>query len=85
MNGDLRPMILAREGLEASLVCHPYDVCTALLLAEAGIVFEKPEGGPVDTRMDLTSPVAWVAYANEALAELARPALRRLVKGLAAP
>jgi hypothetical protein len=85
MNGDLRPMILASEGIELSLVCHPYDVCTALLLAEAGIIFEKPEGGPVDTRLDLTSPVAWVAYANEALAELARPVLRRLVKELRAP
>jgi hypothetical protein len=85
MNGDLRPMILKREGIEMSLVCHPYDVCTALLLAEAGIVFEKPGGGVVDTRLDLTSPVAWVAYANEALAELARPVLRRLVEGLGAP
>ena len=85
MNGDLRPMILKREGIELSLVCHPYDVCSALLLAEAGIVFEKPEGGVVDTRLDLTTPVAWVAFANEALADLARPVLRRLVKGLGAP
>ena len=82
MNGDLRPMILKREGIEMSLVCHPYDVCTAMLLAEAGVVFEAPGGGVVDTRLDLTSPVAWVAYANEALAELARPVLRRLVEEL---
>jgi hypothetical protein len=82
MNGDLRPMILRREGIEMSLVCHPYDVCTALLLAEAGVIFEKPGGGAVDTPLDLTSPVAWVAYANEALAELARPVLRRLVEEL---
>jgi hypothetical protein len=85
MNGDLRPMLLKREGLGMSLVCHPYDVCTALLLAEAGIVFEKPGGGVVDTPLDLTTPVAWVAYANEVLAELARPVLRRLVEGLEAP
>ena len=82
MNGDLRPMILRHEGLGMSLVCHPYDVCTALLLEEAGIVFEKPEGGVVDTRLDLTSPVAWMAYANEALAEMARPIVRRLVEEL---
>ena len=85
MNGDLRPMILKREGLEMSLVCHPYDVCTALLLAEAGIIFEKPDGSVVDTPLDLTTPVAWVAYANEALAELARPVLQRLTKELEAP
>jgi hypothetical protein len=85
MNGDLRPQILRKEGLEMSLVCHPYDVCTALLLAEAGVIFEKPEGGPVDVPLDLTSPVAWVAFANEALADLARPVLRRLVEELGAP
>jgi hypothetical protein len=85
MNGDLRPMILKREGIAMSLVCHPYDVCTALLLAEAGVVFEKPCGGVVDTRLDLTSPVAWMAYANEALAELVRPILWPLVQGLETP
>jgi hypothetical protein len=82
MNGDLRPMILAHEGLGMTLVCHPYDVCTALLLAEAGIIFEKPDGGVVDTPLDLTSPVAWMAYANEALAAQARPIVRRLVEEL---
>jgi len=79
MNGDLRPMILRREGIELTLVCHPYDVCTALLLKEGGVVFERPEGGVVAPRLDLTSPVEWVAFANEALAELVRPVLRRLV------
>jgi hypothetical protein len=82
MNGDLRPMILRQEGIELTLVCHPYDVCTSMLLTEAGIIFESPVGGVVDVRLDLTSPVAWVAYANKALAELARPVLRRLVEGL---
>ena len=82
MNGDFRPMILERLGLEMTLVCHPYDVCTALLLEEAGIVFENPVGGVVDVPLDLTSPVAWVAYANQTLASLARPALRRLVEEL---
>ncbi len=85
MNGDLRPMILAREGLGMTLVCHPYDVCTALLLTEAGIVFEKPDGSVVDTPLDLTSPVAWMAYANEALAEIARPIVRRLAGALNVP
>jgi hypothetical protein len=82
MNGDFRPMILQRLGLDMTLVCHPYDVCTSLLLAEAGIIFEKPEGGPVDVPLDLTSPVAWVAFANQTLADLARPALRRLLQEL---
>ena len=85
MIADLRPLIMRTEGNEMSMTCHPYDVCVALLLEEAGIVFEKPEGGPVDTPLDLTSPVAWVAYANETLAAQVRPVLRRLVEGLRAP
>ena len=85
MNGDLRPIILRREGAGTSLMCHPYDVCASLLLKEAGIVFENPEGGVVDTPLDVTSPVAWVAYANEALAEQARPILKRLLEGLRTP
>lgn len=84
MNGDLRPIILEKVGLEMSLVCHPYDVCTAMLLEEAGIVFETPEGGVVDVPLDLTSPVAWVGYANERLAQQVRPILHGLLERLRA-
>lgn len=80
--GDLRPLIHRAIGLESSLVCHPYDVCTALLLAEAGVVLEAPGGGPVDAPLDTTSPVSWVAFANETLAAQARPVLHKLVAEL---
>jgi hypothetical protein len=68
-----------------SLVCHPYDVCTAMLLQEAGVIFETPEGGVVDVPLDLTSPVTWVAYANQTLADLVRPVLKRLAGALNTP
>ena len=58
----------------------PYDICTALLLAEAGGVIEDPLGGPVKAPLDTTSPVAWVAFANAALARKIRPVLRRLIR-----
>jgi fructose-1,6-bisphosphatase/inositol monophosphatase family enzyme len=80
--GDLRPLALARLGLPVALTAHPYDVCTALVLTEAGGVVEDPRGGPVDVPLDTTSPVTWVAYANERLAALVRPALARLIKEL---
>ena len=74
--GDLRPLVLAGiDGLIHPLSCHPYDVCTALLLEELGGVFEDPRGGPVDVPLDTTTPVAWMAYANPALAEAIRPVL----------
>ncbi len=85
MNGDLRPTILRRAGLGMSLVCHPYDVCTAMLLHEAGIIFEQVDGAPVSVPLDLTSPVEWVAFANQTLADLVRPALRRLLDSPQSP
>jgi len=80
MIGDLRPLAYARLGITSSLVCHPYDICTALLLAEAGGVIEAPEGGPVRAPLDTTSPVAWIGYASDALARQVRPVLRRLIR-----
>jgi hypothetical protein len=71
---------LAKLDLGSSLVCHPYDVVAALLLAEAGVVYEHPFGGFPDAPMDTTSGIAWVAYANSTLADLARPVLRRVLQ-----
>lgn len=74
---DLRPLIN-----DEGLVCHPYDVCTAMLLEEAGGVVTDESGGPLDARLDTTSPVAWIGYANEALAELIGPVLAELIDEL---
>lgn len=76
---DLRPLVADHLGLTGAYVAHPYDVCTALVLTEAGGVFEDPMGGPVDVPLDTTSPVAFAAYASPALAERVRPALRAAV------
>jgi len=76
---DLRPELLAREGMGSALCCHPYDICTALLLEAAGGVVERPEGGALRAPLDTTTPVAWVGYANATLARRIRPALRRVL------
>jgi fructose-1,6-bisphosphatase/inositol monophosphatase family enzyme len=80
MLGDLRPLAFRRLKLDSALVCHPYDICTALLLQEAGGVVETPEGTPLRTTLDTTSPVAWLGFANSRLARQARPLIRRLLK-----
>ena len=80
MIADLRPLAYAKLGFVSSLVCHPYDICTALLLTEAGGIVEAPAGGPLRGPLDTTSPVAWVGYANAGLARQVRPVLRRLIK-----
>jgi len=79
MIGDLRPLVYATLDLESSLVCHPYDVCAALVLEEAGVVYEHPLGGFPDAPMDTTSGICWIAYANPALAALARPVLQKVL------
>jgi fructose-1,6-bisphosphatase/inositol monophosphatase family enzyme len=80
MLGDLRPPAYAKLGLSsASLCCHPYDICTALIAREAGCVIEAPDGTPIRVPLDTTTPVAWMGYANPTLARLVRPILRRLL------
>jgi len=82
MIADLRPLTLPRVGLDSALCCHPYDICTALLLEAAGGVVEAPLGGPLRAPLDVTTPIAWVGYANPALARCIRPVLRRLLREL---
>jgi len=80
MIGDLRPLVLAKLGIASSLTCHPYDICTELILREAGGIVESPTGRPLRVPLDTTTPVAWMGYANHVLALRVRPVLRRLVK-----
>ena len=77
MVGDIRPYVMRH-----SLPCHPYDICTGMLIREAGGVFEAPDGGPVEAPLDTTSAVAWIGYANPVLAALVRPILARLLSEL---
>ncbi len=76
---DLRPLVLPAAGFAEALCCHPYDLCTALLLEAAGGVVEDPRGGSPRARLDTTTPVAWVGYANAGLARRMRPVLRRVL------
>ena len=80
MIADLRPLLLPRVGMPAALCCHPYDICTALLLEAAGGVVEAPGGGPLRAPLDTTTPVAWVGYANPELARRIRPVLKRVLR-----
>lgn len=79
MVGDLRPLVFRVLDMESSLVCHPYDACTWLVLKKAGAVYEHPLGGFPDAPLDTTSGIAWVSYANETLASLARPVLQKVL------
>jgi hypothetical protein len=78
-NADLRPLldgVLRARGLSPGLACHPYDLCTALIAQEAGVILTRPDGGPLDAPLDTDTPVAWVGYANAELKKAIEPALQ---------
>jgi hypothetical protein len=80
MIADLRPLIYRQLGLNLALCCHPYDVASMLVLQEAGVVLESPDGAPLDGPLDTTSPISWVAYANSDLANIVRPVLQKVLQ-----
>jgi fructose-1,6-bisphosphatase/inositol monophosphatase family enzyme len=71
---DLRPLVDPD-----ALACHPYDLCTAMLLEEAGGVVTDPHGDPLDAPLDTTTSIAWAGYANATLAARIGPVLAELV------
>jgi hypothetical protein len=78
--GDVRPEAFTKLKLSSALVCHPYDLCTALVAQEAGVIVEAPHGGKVKAPLDTTTPVSWVAFANPVLAKKLRPVLRQMLR-----
>lgn len=69
---DLRPLL----GTERAGICaHPYDLAGWLVAAEAGVHVVRPDGGALDAPLDLTTDVAWAAYANDDVRALVEPAL----------
>lgn len=77
---DLRPLAMAALRQRTTLLCHPYDICTALIAQECGCVITAPNGQPLDTVLDTTTPVAWVGYANPTLARRIGSKLRRVLR-----
>ncbi len=83
MLGDLRPLAYAKLGYSsATLCCHPYDICTALIAREAGCIVEAPDGKTLRAPLNTRAPIAWMGYANTTLARAVRPVLRRVMAEL---
>lgn len=80
MIADLRPLVFRKIGFTAPLTCHPYDICTALVLQEAGGIVEQPDGSPLSAPLDTTGAIAWIGFANEKLAAQVRPVLREILR-----
>jgi len=75
---DIRPVmapVLATRGIAHPLCCHPYDLCSILIPAEAGVRLTDAAGNELDAPFDLDADVSWVGYANDRLRARVEPAL----------
>lgn len=79
---DIRPLVHEAIGVTSSLCCRPYDLCTALVAQKAGCVVTAPDGSPLDPPLDVTTNVAFVAYANQGLAARLQPIVSRVLRAL---
>src|SRR5436190_19749034 len=64
---DNRPLMrnnLADRGLELSICCHPYDLCTELIAREMGIEITGADGELLGAPLNVNPDVAWICYAN---------------------
>ncbi|HUY79976.1 MAG TPA: inositol monophosphatase [Ktedonobacterales bacterium] len=77
---DLRPNLHAQAGATQLMCAHPYDLCTALIAQEAGVIVADPWGAPLAAPLDTHTGVAWVGYASAALHQSIAPVLQRLLR-----
>jgi hypothetical protein len=64
---DPRPLLAP-----GTLAAHPYDLAGLWVARAAGAVVEALPSGPLDVALDVTTPVAWQGFANEAVAAALR-------------
>jgi fructose-1,6-bisphosphatase/inositol monophosphatase family enzyme len=80
---DLRPLLrplLAARGLPPSLTCHPYDICTALIAEECGVIVTDPYGRTLDAPLNVEAEVAWAGYANARIRAQMEPVLQEALR-----
>ena len=82
-SADIRPLLdqlLASRGERLGLCVHPYDICTALIAQEAGVVVTDGRGNSFDAPLDVTSACDWVGYASASLRAHVEPALHNALR-----
>jgi len=82
---DLRPLLHNPREPVTRISCHPYDICTALIAEEGGVLITDATGRPLSAPLDTVTAVAWVGYANQTLRALIEPTLQRHLLALVGP
>jgi len=80
---DIRPLMRAemtRRGVDLSICCHPYDLCTELIARELGVIVTNERGSRLEALLDVQSDVSWAAYANENIRKQIEPLMLNALK-----
>jgi hypothetical protein len=72
---DLRPLIPMKP-MNSLLCCHPYDLSSALVATELGIIVTDGLGHSLNAPLDTHTNVAWIGYANEDIRQQIEPLLQ---------
>jgi fructose-1,6-bisphosphatase/inositol monophosphatase family enzyme len=71
---DIRPL------MRIGMCCHPYDICTALIARESGVIITDAVGQPLQAPLDVKTDVAWAAYANGRIRNQIEPLLQAALR-----
>jgi fructose-1,6-bisphosphatase/inositol monophosphatase family enzyme len=80
---DLRPLmqsIMDERGLDLSICCHPYDLCTELVARELGVTITDENGRRLSAPLSVEADVGWIGYANRNIREQIEPVLQTALK-----
>jgi hypothetical protein len=80
---DLRPLmrrVMQERGLELSICCHPYDLCTEMIARELGVIVGDEFGDQLNSRLSLDGDVTWVGYANSSIRQQIEPLLQKALR-----
>jgi fructose-1,6-bisphosphatase/inositol monophosphatase family enzyme len=76
---DIRPQMwktMSDRGVDPSICCHPYDVCTELIARELGVIITNENGDLLNAPLSVDADVTWIGYANQAIRDQIEPALK---------
>ena len=80
---DIRPLLakaMSERGLDLSICCHPYDLCTELIARELSVIVTDENGLPLSSRLSNETDVAWVGYANRSIRDQIEPHLQSSIR-----
>lgn len=80
---DLRPLMqktIDERGLNLSICCHPYDLCTEIIAREFGVIITDGNGETSHFQLDNEIDVAWIGYANKEIRNQIEPILQEALR-----